>query len=130
MIEELITSFRKATGIDIQVEYGNFSGFTNEKVYAIIFRIIQEGLTNAFRHGMATKIRISFWNTDSLLHIAIHDNGMGAVKIVEGIGIAGMKERLEGIGGTLTVQSAVDGFKIIASIPHKENDAEHKSTSR
>ncbi len=134
MIEELIASFRKATGIEIQVEYGNFTGFTNDRIYAIIFRIIQEGMTNAFRHGMATKIRISFWNTASLLHITIHDNGIGAEKVVEGIGIAGMKERLEGIGGTLAVQSAADGFKILASIPHKEphkeNDAEHQSTAR
>ncbi len=129
VIEELVTSFRTATGIEIQVEYGNFAGFTNERVYAIIFRIIQEGLTNAFRHGMATKIRISFWNTASALQIAIHDNGIGAEKVVEGIGIAGMKERVEGIGGTLTVQSTVDGFKVIASIPHKEPDVENKSTS-
>lgn len=134
MIEELVESFRKATGIEIQVEYGNFTGFTNERIYAIIFRIIQEGMTNAFRHGMATKIRISFWNTASSVHITIHDNGIGAEKVVEGIGIAGMKERLEGIGGTLTVQSPADGFKIFASIPHKEplkeNDAEHQSSSR
>ena len=130
MIEELVESFRKATGIEIQVEYGNFTGFTNERIYAIIFRIIQEGMTNAFRHGMATKIRISFWNTASSVYITIHDNGIGAEKVVEGIGIAGMKERLEGIGGTLTIQSPADGFKIFASIPFKENNAEHQSSSR
>ncbi len=130
MIEELVTSFRRATGIAIQVEYGNFIDFTNEKIYAIIFRIVQEGMTNAFRHGMATKIRISFWNTPSSLQVTIHDNGIGAVTVVEGIGIAGMKERLESIGGTLTVESAVDGFKVKALIPHRENNAEHQSTSR
>jgi len=120
MIEEMVSSFKKATGTNIRLEYGNFKGFTNERIYAIIFRIIQEGLTNAFRHGMATHIRISFWDTDFLLKIVIHDNGMGADKVVDGIGIAGMKERLHEINGELVIQSVVDGFKLTAFIPHKE----------
>lgn len=120
MIEELVTAFRKATGIDIRVEYGNFTGFTNEKIDAIIFRIIQEGLTNAFRHGMATKIRISFWDSDTSLRISIHDNGIGSEKVVEGIGIAGMKERIQEAGGELIIRSVVDGFKVTASLPHSE----------
>ncbi len=121
MIEELITAFKKATGIEIEMEYGNFKGFTNEKIDAIIFRIIQEGLTNAFRHGMATRIRISFWDFDSFLQIIIHDNGMGAEKVVEGIGIAGMKERIMEIGGELLIRSVADGFKVTARIPHNDS---------
>ena len=130
MIEEMVESFRKATGVEISVEYGNFNDFTNKEIYGIIFRIIQEGMTNAIRHGMASKIRISFWNTGPSLNVTIHDNGIGAEQIVEGIGIAGMKERLESINGTLTIQKAPDGFKVTALIPYKDNDGEDQSTSR
>jgi len=129
MIEEMVESFRKATGVDISVEYGNFNDFTNKEIYAIIFRIIQEGMTNAIRHGMASKIRISFWVTGSSLSVTIHDNGIGAEQIVEGIGIAGMKERLESINGVLTIQKAPDGFKVTALIPYKENDGKNQNPS-
>ena len=117
MIEELVSVFQQATGIDIKVEYGNLSGFTNDRIDAIIFRTIQEGMTNAFRHGMATKIRINFWISENILHLTIHDNGIGANEIIDGIGVAGMRERISDIGGNLEIRNVDDGFKINADIP-------------
>lgn len=117
MIEELVSVFQQATGIDIRVEYGNLSGFTNDRIDAIIFRTIQEGMTNAFRHGMATVIRINFWISDKTLRVTIHDNGTGSKEIVDGIGVAGMRERISGIGGTIDIRNVDDGFKIDVEIP-------------
>ncbi|MCD6397029.1 MAG: sensor histidine kinase, partial [Spirochaetaceae bacterium] len=117
MIEELVSVFQQATGIDIKVEYGNLSGFTNDRIDAIIFRTIQEGMTNAFRHGMATIIRINFWISENILHLTIHDNGIGANEIIDGIGVAGMRERISDIGGSLEIRNVDDGFKINADIP-------------
>ena len=117
MIEELVSVFQEATGIDIKVEYGNLSGFTNDRIDAIIFRTIQEGMTNAFRHGMATVIRINFWITGKTLRVSIHDNGIGSKEIVDGIGVAGMRERISDIGGTIDIRNVDDGFKIDVEIP-------------
>ena len=117
MIEELVSVFQQATGIDIKVEYGNLSGFTNDRIDAIIFRTIQEGMTNAFRHGMATIIRINFWITKINLRVSIHDNGIGSKDIVDGIGVAGMRERIFDIGGTIDIRNVDDGFKIDLEIP-------------
>ena len=117
MIEELVSVFQQATGIDIKVEYGNLSGFTNDRIDAIIFRTIQEGMTNAFRHGMATVIRINFWIAGKTLRVSIHDNGIGSKEIVDGIGVAGMRERISDIGGTIDIRNVDDGFKIDVEIP-------------
>ncbi|MDA3938307.1 MAG: sensor histidine kinase [Spirochaetia bacterium] len=117
MIEELVSVFQQATGIDIKVEYGNLSGFTNDRIDAIIFRTIQEGMTNAFRHGMATVIRINFWITQKSLRVTIHDNGIGSKEIVDGIGVAGMRERITDIGGNIDIRNVDDGFKIDVEIP-------------
>ncbi len=117
MIKELVSVFQKATGIEIQVEYGNLAGFTNDRIDAIIFRTIQEGMTNAFRHGMATVIRINFWITGKTLRVSIHDNGIGSKEIVDGIGVAGMRERISDIGGTIDIRNVEDGFKIDVEIP-------------
>jgi len=117
MIEELVSVFQQATGIDIKVEYGNISGFTNDRIDAIIFRTIQEGMTNAFRHGMATVIRINFWISEKTLRVSIHDNGIGSIEIVDGIGVAGMRERISDIGGNIDIRNVDDGFKIDIEIP-------------
>lgn len=116
-INELIKTFTNATGIKINVEYGNLPSFTNEVVDIIMFRMIQEGMTNAFRHGMATKITILFWLNHGMIRLIIHDNGSGSSEITEGIGIAGMKERLANIGGSLVLKNVIDGFELKAEIP-------------
>jgi signal transduction histidine kinase len=116
-IDELIKAFRDATGISITVEYGNLPSYTNETIDMVLFRLIQEGMTNAFRHGMSTGIRIIFWCDSDKIRLFVHDNGNGATDIVEGIGIAGMRERLERIGGTLSLRNVVDGFELGAEIP-------------
>ncbi len=117
MVHELVTAFSSATGIEIDVEFGNMPNYVNQAIDSVIFRFIQEGLTNAFRHGMATKIRIQFWCSDRSIRINMFDNGIGGNAIVEGIGIAGMRERLESVGGTLSFGKLTNGFKVNAEIP-------------
>ncbi|MBB6478869.1 sensor histidine kinase [Spirochaeta isovalerica] len=120
-IDELIRAFRDATGIVIKVEYGNLPFSVGERVDTLMFRMIQEGMTNAFRHGMATVITIIFWVDEDLIRLSIHDNGSGSSDIVEGIGLAGMRERLEQIGGRLLMKNVVDGFELSAEIPLEED---------
>lgn len=120
-INELIRAFRDATGIQIKVEYGNLPFSVGERVDTLIFRMIQEGMTNAFRHGMATVITIIFWVDHGLLRLSIHDNGTGANDIVEGIGLAGMRERLEQLNGKLILKNVIDGFELSAEIPLGED---------
>ncbi len=121
-IDELIRAFRDATGIMIKVEYGNLPIKMDEITDSIIFRMIQEGMTNAFRHGMATQIIIIFWYDSNIVRLSIHDNGSGSADVVEGIGLAGMRERLENINGRLTFKNVVDGFELGAEIPWEENN--------
>lgn len=119
-INQLITAFRNATGVSIKVEYGNLPAFTTEVIDIIIYRIIQEGITNAFRHGMATKITILFWVKDDYINLIIHDNGSGFSEISEGIGITGMRERMASINGILSLNNVLDGFELKAQIPWKK----------
>ena len=43
----------------------------------------------------------NFWIIEETLRVSIHDNGMGSKEIVEGIGVAGMRERIADIGGKI-----------------------------
>jgi PAS domain S-box-containing protein len=79
----------------------------------VVFRIIQEALNNISKHSQANQIRLSLVKKDHHLHLDIRDNGLGfegrhsypAAGTNRGLGLAGMKERAELSGGTLSIKS-------------------------
>lgn len=81
-----------------------------------IYRIIQESITNAIRHGHANEIYISFGLDGEKLIIIIEDNGEGCKYIHEGFGLHHMRERVELLEGTLRFYGN-QGFMIICELP-------------
>jgi signal transduction histidine kinase len=79
--------------------------------------VVQESLMNSFRHGKASRVRIFLRRQDEDIVLKVSDNGMGAAIFVEGIGLAGMRERLGKLGGTLSARGVAGGFDVIASVP-------------
>ncbi len=87
------------------------------------FRVIQESLTNAFRHGGGINQRVSLKSSDSWLVLEVADDGSGfacpdqAISS-EHLGLAGMRERIESIGGGFEVISTPgQGTRILAHLP-------------
>ena len=83
--------------------------------------MVQEGLSNAMRHGEASRvaIRIEPVGNDGIV-ATIADNGAAAPPSqVGGFGIIGMRERVRGSGGTLTIDkgAAGDGWTVVAHLP-------------
>ena len=78
-----------------------------------IFRVFQEGMNNIFRHAGATKVQVKYTITGAAFALELRDNGSGfAVPkdftnlTIDGhYGLAGMKERVESVGGTFTIAS-------------------------
>lgn len=96
----------------------------NEDEEEIIYRIIQEGITNSIRHGKADHIIVDLQKEYSIITLTISDNGQGSDNIKYGFGLTHMKERLDMLAGELSVESQ-NGFKITAKIPIRwgeEND--------
>lgn len=120
-IAHLVRSFSEATGMKVQIDYGNAPNSFGSGLDLVLFRIIQEGLTNSFRHGQADMVRITLWIENGCLFLTIMDNGRSTSKIVEGIGISGMRERVEQIGGTISFHNYPDGFKVRTVLPLTEN---------
>jgi signal transduction histidine kinase len=109
--------FEEVTNIKVEIETGNMRYDYGPTVNLAVSRVIQESFTNSIRHGKATLIRIQFWEFSGYLSMVISDNGVGAEKIVKGIGLAGMEERLAEIGGSLEASSPGDGFRLKVEIP-------------
>jgi signal transduction histidine kinase len=119
-IRKLANSFQHATGVQVQVDFGNANGEVSESAQNTIIRLLQEGMTNALRHGKASKIMISLWVHEGFLIIDMMDNGRGTTEFNEGIGLAGMRENIFALGGEFSAGPITGGFKLTAHIPLKE----------
>nr|WP_288327976.1 sensor histidine kinase [uncultured Clostridium sp.] len=86
-----------------------------------IYRVIQESITNAIRHGHATKVYVTIYKRENDLVLIVTDNGIGCEKIESGFGLQHMKERVELLNGSIEFSSK-NGFTIIANIPIRRGD--------
>nr|WP_302665797.1 sensor histidine kinase [uncultured Agathobaculum sp.] len=86
-----------------------------------VYRIVQESVTNAIRHGHATEIDVHLSCQERRMTIVVQDNGIGCAKIEQGFGLRHMRERLRLLGGSLRVNGE-NGFRIEACIPLRWGD--------
>lgn len=110
-------TFGKATGVEVSCEVLGEDARIPAGLDAALYRIVQAGLTNSFLHGKARKVRVLVQSQDGTLHLSIQDDGVGAEQVYEGIGLAGMRERLAPYGGTLAYENTGYGFLVRASAP-------------
>jgi signal transduction histidine kinase len=89
-----------------------------------VFRIIQEALTNVFRHSGAQNGWVTLEQQDSQLVITIRDDGKGiGERVVEfqygsiGVGIGGMRQRVKEFGGVLRLENTNPGTRVKVTIP-------------
>lgn len=116
-IKRLVSAFAEATRTDVTIDFSNVRWSFDDDFESVVYRIIQEGMTNSFRHGGATEIRIALWQSKELLQISIRDNGSGTKGYQEGIGISGMRERIERMQGAIEANNSDEGFLLQARIP-------------
>lgn len=110
-------SFKAATGVEVDVDYGNFGWAINGETALAASHFVQEGMLNAVSHGGASSIRVAFREAEGMLVVSVRDDGRGAKSLQEGIGIAGMRERAERLGGMIEYSTEGPGFSISMSLP-------------
>lgn len=117
-IHRLVKSFDRATHIKIKLNLGDAPWSMGTHKDKILYRLVQEGISNALRHGNATEISISFARENGGVSLMIADNGIGFKEIVEGYGLLGMRERVGQVGGVTSIQSRPrEGTTLTAWIP-------------
>lgn len=115
-LDEMIEECRKSTKTDIRYSCNDpLQGF-NQDEEEIIYRIIQESVTNAIRHGKADQIEIDIRKEYQVLTITVSDNGIGCKDVKKGFGLHHMEERLSMLQGSLQCSSE-NGFTVEAKIP-------------
>jgi len=103
--------------IDVQLDMPETLSI-NPKLAHAAFRCVQEAVTNVLTHAEASSVRIVLKQEDGRLDIRITDDGRGTGIVVPGGGLRGMRERIEGVGGTLAVTgTAGGGTTVVANVP-------------
>lgn len=125
-VEKMVEEFAGVSNLDIRLRYllGNVDFDTTKE--NVLFRIIQESITNAVRHGGAEKVFISLFQRNNILYLKIKDNGQGCGEIKYGFGLKQMQERVAIIGGRVSFDGH-NGFLTVVELPlqkgeWKEND--------
>lgn len=115
-IAYLVDSYRKAgAGIDLDVQ-GDLATITPNRRLAA-FRIVQESLTNAVRHGDGTPISVRIDVLGDRARITIRNAAPARLPHGTGTGITAMRERAGALGGRLTAGPNEDGWLVEAVIP-------------
>ncbi|MDT8303435.1 MAG: sensor histidine kinase, partial [Sedimentisphaerales bacterium] len=116
-VNRLVRMVNATTSVAVKVDYSNILWTFGNTIDEVLYRVVQEGLTNAIRHGNATRVDVLFWCDAQRIHLTVRDNGRGGANIIDGIGLSGMRERLRGLGGELTTNSSPKGFRLAVEIP-------------
>lgn len=108
-IEWQLSEFSRMHGIrhTLQAEAGAFDVQADKERDAMVFRILQESLSNVARHAHATDVAVELQRCGSVLTLTVEDNGVGMPAPVPsgGSGLAGMRERAAAIGGRFAIDS-------------------------
>lgn len=120
--------YREQTGIRVAFSHAGLEKRFGAGIETVIYRVIQEALTNAARHAGVIDVAVSLVADDRAVQIAVSDDGKGfdPAEVLVGrqsVGLFGMRERVEAAGGVLSVRSAPGaGTGIFASIPLASED--------
>lgn len=109
---------RRFPDLDIDLDLAPDLPEPDEATALTLFRIVQEGTTNALRHAGASRVTVRLWADPAHWRVVLSDDGRGMARDArEGTGLTGMRERITLLGGDLSLSSGAEGTTISASLP-------------
>jgi signal transduction histidine kinase len=118
-LERLVGGFSERTALDTHVE-ALLPERLPPEVETALYRIVQEALTNVAKHARATTVSVLVTFENGCATLVIEDDGVGFSPDTpaDGLGLLGMRERVNLLGGRLTVESRPGaGTSIVAEVP-------------
>jgi two-component system sensor histidine kinase DegS len=120
-LEQLFDQFQKSTAVKIKVNIAKNNNRLEGRYETAIYRIIQEAMNNAVRHGRANQIWVDLEEKKSENILIVRDDGVGFEldKVEFGHGTTNMRERAETIGGIFEMSSVLNRGTVIKVIMPK-----------
>jgi len=122
-----VEGFGQRSGIEVNVEFHDAAERLPDSIELVLFRVLQESLTNVHRHSGATRADVGLSVANNVVCLKIRDYGRGIPPTLlqrlgkdgtgGGVGLAGMTQRIREIGGRLGIQSNSAGTEVSVSVP-------------
>jgi two-component system, NarL family, sensor histidine kinase UhpB len=134
-IEAYVAEWQERYGVRVDIQTFGRDNSLPADVAAVLYRLVQEGLTNVLKHASASKVSIVLEKKSEGLALVLEDDGIGfdpenVARIVSGagrtsgLGLSGMKERVVLLGGTIAIESTPGkGSTIFVQIPLEASEA-------
>ncbi|MGB8955528.1 MAG: sensor histidine kinase, partial [Tumebacillaceae bacterium] len=117
-LRKLLSDFSEMSDMAAHLHVQGHPGVIGQALQPALYRIVQESLTNAKRHGSAGNASVTLTCTDQKVTLEIGDDGIGSGEIAPGFGLINMRERVEEQGGTIQFASeAGRGFCVSVTFP-------------
>jgi PAS domain S-box-containing protein len=120
-----VDGFSQRSKIAVELDLPQDLGRLPRELELVVFRVVQEGLTNIHRHAESPSARIHLTRSDGTIQFEISDRGKGIdpekqrqmTTAKAGVGIRGMEERVRQFRGTLQIHSDSNGTKVLVMLP-------------
>jgi len=129
-----VDGFSERSHIQVELHMPGDLGRLPSDVEIAVFRVVQECLTNVYRHSGSTSCSVHLEREQDTLRLEIRDSGHGMPKSgkerpASGVGLRGMQERLRQLGGTLELDSSETGTTVVGTVPVTEPGSESRTGS-
>jgi PAS domain S-box-containing protein len=116
-LEPALKTLARRCAVPVELEVHAASRLP-EPVEVAAYYVVSEALTNAVKHAQASVVHVAVATEDSVVDVAIRDDGVGGADPAEGSGLVGLRDRVEALGGTIEITSgAGTGTSLVARIP-------------
>ena len=120
-----VDGFSERSKIKVELDLPAEPGSLSKELELVIFRVVQESLTNIHRHSGSSSARIYLVHSPRAVEFEISDSGKGIspekqremTTAKAGVGVRGMEERIRQFGGTLQITSSHEGTKVAVKLP-------------
>jgi two-component system invasion response regulator UvrY len=134
-IEWYVEEFERRTGISCAVDTPIGDIETNKACAMAAYRIVQEALTNVWKHARASEVEVKVAAKGNTLNVIVSDDGVGFDRTGHGVGkslgLLSMVERAHLLGGTLTISSKTGkGTRVAARLPIGQSPSQKETAAR
>jgi PAS domain S-box-containing protein len=115
-----LNGFSERSGIEVRLDVAPEFGRLPQDIETTLFRSVQESLINIHRHAKSATAGIRLRREGGQVVLEVQDKGRGIRRVTgaaEGVGIAGMRERIQQLGGRLEIESGAGGTTVRAVLP-------------
>lgn len=122
ILTKAVRTHEHRTGTSIDLKFDNLPVHVGKSTQICLYRMVQEGLNNSYHHALKAQSSVSARHTDGVIEVEVADEGSGfdlstIATSSTGLGLPGLRERIESIGGEFEIRSATgQGTQLFARL--------------